>query len=563
MYRITGWPGALWQWLLRLIFNTRRRIFRRRLPGYVVFTLDGELLEREPSTPWYYTWLPTYEPPLTLEYLHDALQRIAGDPDVRGVLFLVKGVNLSLAQAQSLTALCQRFRRWDQELNASRGGPPKRIVAYLEEITAPAYVAACGADQIFAAPLSDWDVKGIYAAPAFFKETLAHFGIEFDVVRVAPWKTAADMVASAGLSEAARQQYDWLFDSLFGAIVAAIATGRKLEPTAVQALIDQAPLAAGDAQAAGLLDAVAYEDELPQLLGIDGKDARLKPYEQIRRLLLRRPKPAAALEVGVISLIGAIMPGYSRSFPVPIPLLGEETIGSATAQQLIRQARRDDGLGAVIVHVDSPGGSALASDLIWRELELLNREKPVIVYMGDVAASGGYYIAAPGRQIVAQGATLTGSIGVITAKAVTTGAYDLFDARREAVQRGAHAGLYSDLTPWNADERETVERGVAQIYATFKERVAAGRRLDVAALDDLAGGRVWTGAQALAKGLVDRLGDFQTAVELAAVAAGFTAAAPVALVNIEPPKRMLLAQPLAAVRAALGLGRTGTGWAVG
>ena len=518
---ILGWPGALWGWLIRLTFNTRRRVFRRRLPDYVVFTLDGTLQERDPAIPWYYSFLPIYEPPLSIEYLDDALRRVAGDPAVRGVVFLVKEAGFSLAQAQSLAALLARFRRWDKELAGSRQGTPKQVIFHLEEMTGPAYVAACAADRIFAPPLADRAVKGIYAAPAFFKESLAHLGIEFDVVRVAPWKTAADTVASAGLSAAARDQYNWLFDSLFTMLVDAISSGRTLTPAAVGALIDQAPLAAPAAQAAGLIDGVAYEDELPRLLAVNGKDARLKPYQRIRGLLYRRPKPANVLQIGVISLTGAIMAGESRSFPMPIPLLGEATIGSATAQQMIRQARQDDGLSAVIVHVDSPGGSALASDLIWRELALLDQTKPVIVYMGDVAASGGYYIAAPGRKIVAQGATLTGSIGVITAKAVTAGAYDLISARREELQRGAHAGLESDLRPWDADERRAVEQSVAQIYATFKQRVVDGRGIDPVALEELAGGRVWTGAQAAANGLVDQLGDFQTAVELACVAAGY------------------------------------------
>ena len=225
-------------------------------------------------------------------------------------------------------------------------------------------------------------------------------------------------------------------------------------------------------------------------------------------------------------------------------------------RQIIRAARQDDGLDAVIVHVDSPGGSALASDLIWRELALLNREKPVIIYMGDVAASGGYYIAAPGRKIVAQRATITGSIGVIIAKANLAGAYAKTYARQDEVTRGAHAGIYGDTTAWTGDLLERVEQSLQQTYASFKERVVDGRSLDPAALDDLAGGRVWTGVQALANGLVDALGDFQTAVELACAEAGLPDSRRVELVAIAAPNRWLAAEPAAAVQTLLGLRRS-------
>ena len=175
-------------------------------------------------------------------------------------------------------------------------------------------------------------------------------------------------------------------------------------------------------------------------------------------------------------------------------------------------ARDDDRLAAVIVHIDSQGGSALASDLIWRELKLLNEEKPVIAYMGNVAASGGYYIALPTREIIAQRATLTGSIGVITAKPVLQETYAKLQAQRYTIQRGDHAGLYSEDQAWDADQRAKVESGIRHSYAEFKERVAAGRNLPLEQLDAICNGRVWTGAQALDHGLIDALGDFSVAV---------------------------------------------------
>jgi protease-4 len=269
--------------------------------------------------------------------------------------------------------------------------------------------------------------------------------------------------------------------------------------------------------------------------------------------VLRRPQASVPEAVGVISLRGSIMTGPSRSSPVPLPLFGDETLGSSTAQQLIRSAAKDDSLAAVVVHVDSPGGSALASDLIWRELVQLDQIKPVIIYMGDVAASGGYYIAAPGRKIVAQRATITGSIGVIMAKAVTGGAYEKLDAGWDTVQRGKNADIYSSLQPWEGEQRAAVERSLDHVYRVFKQRVADGRRLPLERLDDLAGGRVWTGEQALAHGLVDLLGDFDLAVETACTVAGLPTDGSVQTVTVSAPSRPLLAEPIKMVEALLGL----------
>lgn len=550
--RIFAAIGYAWSWLACNLLNLRRALFRRALPDYAVITLAGELLEREPSVPWYYDLLPGYHAPMSIEYIADALRRIAKDPDVRGVIFMVKGASISLAQAESLAALFERFHRWDHANNSGRvNARAKRVVFYLEEIGGASYAAACGANCIVAPPLAEWDVKGLIAQPNYLRDTLARVGVEFDVVRVAPWKTAADSLIHNRMSEAEREQYNWLFDSLFATLVNAAAAGRKLTPAAVRELINRAPLTAPAAQAAGLLDAVAYEDELPTLLGDESKPARLKSYSRVRGLLKRKLRHAEPLEVGVISLRGSIMTGPSRSLPAPVPLFGDETLGSATAQQMIRRAAKDDSIAAVVVHVDSPGGSALASDLIWRELAELDRKKPVVVYMGDVAASGGYYIAAPGRKIVAQRATLTGSIGVIMAKPLTTGAYEKLNVGWDTVQRGEHADLYSNLTPWDGEKRAAVEANLEHVYTAFKQRVAVGRKLPIEALDDLAGGRVWTGEQALAHGLVDVLGDFERAFDEACLLAGLPTNGTVRAYAIPEGGRRLYAEPVKAAAALL------------
>ncbi len=276
-------------------------------------------------------------------------------------------------------------------------------------------------------------------------------------------------------------------------------------------------------------------------------------YEEMRKLLYRRLQPRYPKTIGVLSLEGAIVPGTSRHSPFPLPITGENTIGSATVQQQLRAAREDESLAAVVLHVDSPGGSALASDLIWRELNLLEQTKPLIVYMGGVAASGGYYIAAPGRKIVAQRSTLTGSIGVIVTKPVIQGLYDKLDAHTESVQRGDNADLYSTDAAWTPEQYETVETGVRHFYAAFKQRVADGRSLEFDSLDEICNGRVWTGVQAQQHGLVDELGDFEVALALACEAADLPTDGTVSTTPITTPRHSLLAVPAEAAQAWLGL----------
>lgn len=544
--------NRLWQWLVCGLANLRRRVYRKRLPDYVVFVLNQALAERTPHLPWWYRYLPGYQPPLSLASLSEAFQRIAADPDVKGIVLLFKTVPLGMVQAQNLAALFDRFHAWDRQYNGETAG--KTILVHLEQATRTTYIAACAADQVLVTPLTTWDVLGLHTTPTFWKETLALAGIAMDVVKVAPWKTAFDAFSEPAMTPEYEAQVQWLYDSLFADLVEAIHQGRDLSVETVKSLIDGAPWTAEQAQTAGLIDGIAYEDDLPVLLGDAEHPAVLRPYYEVRRLLFRRPQRRHPSAIGVISLTGAIIPGRSRSFPVPLPLFGEEVLGHLTAQQQIRAARKNQRLAAVVVYVDSRGGSALASDLIWRELKLLGQEKPLVVYMGSIAGSGGYYIALPGRQIVAQRATMTGSIGVITAKPVLQETYAKLQARRYSIKRGDHADLYSEDQRWPASQRAKIEEGVRHNYAEFKRRVAEDRGLPYEELEPVCNGKVWTGTQALQHRLVDALGDFQVAVDRACSLADLPTDGSVRVVDLTPPKEQLLAEPAQAVKAVLGSG---------
>jgi protease-4 len=324
-----------------------------------------------------------------------------------------------------------------------------------------------------------------------------------------------------------------------------VAEGRRLAPDRVRELFDAVPLSAEQSCEAGLLDAVCYEDELPARLGTPEAPAALLAADRAGERLVRPRRWHSRRSVGVIGLEGTIIPGPSRQPPVPVPLplpLPGAQAGSDTLVQELRAAARNRRLAAVVLVVDSPGGSAFASDLIWREMDLLRRAKPVVVLMTNVAASGGYYVSAPASVIVAQPTTLTGSIGIWGGKIVTQGLYEKLHMHREVVSRGRAAGLYSDAAPFDAEERARVRRELDDGYARFKSRVAQGRGMPEGAVEAVAGGRVWTGEQALAHGLVDGLGDLRTAADKARELAGLDTGRYVSLAPVAAPRRYQVAQ---------------------
>lgn len=514
--RGVGWVlrgiSLFWQVCVCGLANLVRRLSKGSWADYVLFELSGPLLERTPQRPRFLNFLSLGKPGLSVESLQDALRRIAGDPDVRGVVVLVKGAQLSLAQAQTLADLFARFRGWSGELNPRAAA--KEVVVYLESCGNAEYVVAAAADRVYVSPLTDWTVLGLRAEPVFLAETLRRIGVKAEVVKVAPWKTALDNLERSEMSDAHREQIERLLGGLYEEMVGAISRGRDIGEEQVRAAIDRAPLNAHETVELGLVDGTVYEDELAATLAAAGRDeARILPYEQARGTLYRRPRRRHRKGIGVVSLGGMITTGKSRRFPGGLPIVGNNTAGSTTVQQLVRSALKDERLAGVLLHIDSRGGSALASDLMWRELTLLNKKKPVVAYMGDVAASGGYYVALPAQKIVCQPATLTGSIGVVMAKLITSEAEGKIGAKRFAVQRGENADIYASDGPWRREQRDKVEEMMDYTYRNFKRLVGEARQLEPESLETLCGGRVWTGRQALERGLVDALGDFGTAID--------------------------------------------------
>jgi len=341
------------------------------------------------------------------------------------------------------------------------------------------------------------------------------------------------------------QQLNWILDDAYEQITTSIARDRQLEPAVLSALIDRAPHSAEAARTAGLVDDIAYEDTLSVLLAepsgrssqdepapgpaADGQAAvttkpdaraRLSTWSEARPMLFETRRRPARKYIGVVSLEGAITMGPSRSSPLPIPLISGNAAGEKTLTNLLRQAEKDRRMAALVIQLDSGGGSALASDLIWRQVQRIANRLPVVTYMGNMAASGGYYVAAASHRIVAQPLTLTGSIGVVTLHISTGGLYEKLSVNRVSLQRGERANLNSDFAPLSDEERQVLWNEITDAYQRFLGIVASGRSLEVESLDEICAGRVWTGRQARHKKLVDEHGDLQDAIAAAAELAG-------------------------------------------
>jgi protease-4 len=519
--------------------NAWRRA-RHARADYVVLPVGGPLPERSgPPRGFIERRLPLPPDPLSLQQLNERLRRVADADNARGVIFIFRGFSTGLATLQNFRAAVTRLR-----------AAGKEAIVYTPHLDLPHYYAATAADRIIAPPGARFEALGLYTEITFLGDALARVGVQADVVQISPYKTAMDRFSRGDLSPEAREQLDWLLDDWFDMLVADMAAGRGLEPADLRRLIDRAPFSAEEARAAGLIDRVAYDDELPALLDQQKKEesetslvppppgetssvpsppgrglgrgtrptATLKTWQQARNLLLEKPRRRTRRFIGVVSLEGLITLGPSRRPPIdlPIPFIGGATAGEQTLVALLRRVEQLDDMAALIFHIDSGGGSALASELIGRQLELLSARKPVVVYMGNTAASGGYYVAAPARYIMSQRATLTGSIGVIMAKLSMDGLYDRLSLNRVSLERGEHAGLYRDTTPLSTEERAIFWRAINDIYEQFKGVVARGRKMTVEQVNAIGGGRVWTGRQAQARGLVDDHGDFLDAIKKAA-----------------------------------------------
>ena len=544
--------------LFRLLRNAYARVLRRP-PDFVWIPVTGALPEFEPPRLGLLRRRLQPRPPdLSLEGIRGRLDRILADGRVKGVILRVENLDAGWASLEELRAELRRFKE-----------SGKKVVAYLMDPDTRSYYLASAADEIFAPPLSSLNVVGLRTRVNFLKDTLESLGLEAEVLAVSPYKSAQDPISRSGFSKESREQVERLLDGRFGELVTAISAGRSITPEVTRALIDNAPYSASEAAEKKLLDGVRYEDELAGMLAEGEKPAKLTQWGTASKALEVPYRSRKARKVvGLASITGTIVQGVSRRSPVPLPFLGREQAGSDSVVAALRVAEKSRRIAAILLHVDSPGGDAFASDLIWREVERIRSKKAVVVLMGNVAASGGYYVAAPAGHVIARKNTITGSIGVVLARPVAAGLLGKLKVNPVAIGRGARSNLLDPRWPPTADELAVLNEQLRTVYGEFKNRVVSGRRIRPDALEEVAGGRVWTGVEALERGLVDEVGGFRAALEKARELAEIPKEAADTLVRVSPPRaaRPTPGEPVGeavdAVRVASSELRAGRVWAI-
>lgn len=434
----------------------------------------------------------------------------------------VEGVILMPPLRAGLWAKAQEIRTAMQEFRAS--GKP--LVAYLEYGGGQQYYLATAADRIFMTPTSPLALVGVASYELFLRDALEKLGAYPDMLHAGDFKTAANTYTETAFTPEHREMTASLNRDFYDQLVEAIAEGRQMSVSAVRQLIDEGPFVPDDAVIRGLIDGLRYEDELAAEMDAgDEEPVRLNyaDYRQTDRVTFGT---AGGPRIAVIHASGVIALGARR-----FGMAGSEILGSGAMVRDIRAAREDDSIEAIVVRIDSPGGAAIAADIIWRELTLARESKPLVASLSDLAASGGYYIAAPADVIVAQPGTLTGSIGVLGGKLAYGGTLEKLGVNVEAVTDGAMAGLDSPFSPYSERARSRVQAQIDAVYETFLGRVAEGRSMTRDEVHAIAQGRVWTGRQAQEIGLVDELGGLEHAVLVAKRVAGIAPDGGVTLVS--------------------------------
>ena len=459
----------------------------------------------------------------------EALRRASRDDRVRAVLLMPSTLNVPYwGKVQEMRDAIVAFRK-----------SGKHVTAFLEFGGDREYYLASAADRVFLMPTSSLDLTGVASYEMFLRGTLDKIGAYPDFVHIGDYKTAPNQLTQKGFTPAHREMAQSLNRDMYDQLVAGIADARKKSEDEVRDLLDKGPFVAKEALDAGLVDDLAYEDELDDRvpeLG-DGKATRRMEGGDYQRTRPQSVGLRTRSRIAVLYVVGTIVSGRSGFDGVNGSVVGSETIIDQ-----IRKIRDDASIKAIVLRIDSPGGSSVASDVIWRELKITrdeNPKRPIVTSMSDLAASGGYYIAMPTEAIVAQPGTLTGSIGIFGGKMVIGGTLDKVGVTTEAVVSGANAGIYSPFAPFTPAQREKVASFMDDFYKNFLTKVAESRKSTPAAIHAVAQGRVWTGRQALGHGLVDALGGLDAAVALAKEKAKIPANEDVQLV-VYPERRGLL-----------------------
>ena len=488
----------------------------------LILRVGGDLQEIEPGG----LVGSFFEAPPTVRSVVDALRKARKDDRVASVIVRPTGTAALWGKVQEVRDAIAEFSKSD-----------KPIIAYLEQGGEQEFYLASACDKVFLMPQASLDLTGMASYELFLRGTLDKIGAYPDALHVGDYKTASNTFTEHTFTAAHREMAESLNTDLYEQLIKGLADGRRKSEQEIRRLIDHGPFLPEDAVRAGLVDDLAYEDELDdkmQLTRAAGtRQAQFLEHDDYRRVTPASLGLNKGPRIAVIYAAGIIVSGES-SYDSP----NGQVVGSDTMVRYLRKARADNSIRAIVLRIDSPGGSAIASDVIWREVQLTRAAKPVIASMSDVAASGGYYIAMPADAIVAEPATLTGSIGVVTVKFVIKGTLEKLGVNMESVTQGRYADLYSPIRAFSPEERARMQEHIQATYDAFVEKAAAGRHTTPERIDEVAQGRVWTGKQAKQLGLIDELGGLERALVLARQRAKLAADTEVELI-VYPPKRSI------------------------
>ncbi|MEB3034453.1 signal peptide peptidase SppA [[Mycobacterium] nativiensis] len=529
------------------------------VPNGVVLELDLQTLPHETGAFDPLALIRSGGQPPVLREVVDAIYRAAEDPRVAGLIARVQLSAASPGPVQELRAAIAAFTA------------VKPSLAWAETYPGTlSYYLASAFGEVWMQPSGMLGLIGFATNATFLRTALDKAGIEAQFVARGEYKSAANMFTEDSYTDAHREADTALVESLHAQVRAAVAESRNVDATAVDALADRAPLLRDDAVSAGLIDRIGFRDEaygrIAELAGgqgdshVNADSADAPPRLYLTRyarataersgapsLPGRKGKPAIA----VVTVAGAIVSGTGGPQLSP---LGNRNVGGDTIAAALREAAADDDVAAIVLRVDSPGGAVTGSETIWRAVRQAREAgKPVVASMGAVAASGGYYISAATDAIVANPGTITGSIGVVTGKLVARQLKDRLGVGTETVRTGANADAWSSNAPFTAEQQGQVETLTDLFYDDFVARVAQGRNLSTEEVDAVARGRVWTGADAAERGLVDELGGLRTAIHRAKVLAGLDEDAQVRTVSYPGSSLWEFVRPRQSSQPAAGL----------
>jgi len=465
----------------------------------LVLNLEGEVPERLPPEIPISIPLSIFQnqTPLSVEQVWDTFRRAAADSRIRGILFEPRGLDVGWAKMQEIH---------DEILQFKKSGKP--IITYLQSPSAREYYLASATDKILMAPEDSLDLKGLRAESMYFKQTLDKVGVKAEVVHAGKYKDAGDIFTQTSMSPETREVLNAVLDQYYGNLIATVAEGRKKQPDAVRTLLDEGPFLARDAAADGLIDALGYEDQAVAEMAARLKQTELKKVSSKRYLKAPTLSAGAGRRIAFVVGEGTITRGSGNESA------DDESFTGTGFIKLLKQVENDSSIQGVILRIDSPGGDAIASDEILHEAKILSKKKPLVISMGDLAASGGYYVAVTGDPIIAYPNTLTGSIGVIYERFNLRGLYDKAGIDKQLLTRGRYADIDSEYVPLSDDNRRKITGQIDAFYHAFVSRVADGRKKPFEQIEPLAQGRVWLGAQAKQNGLVDQLGGLDRAIEV-------------------------------------------------